>query len=82
MTLYIADPKAVYGRKLNSAKVNYTTAEHELLSIVETLKEFRNISLGQQIKVYTDHKNLTYKHFFQKAMQLRLIIKDYSPELI
>ena len=24
-------------------------------------KKFRNIILGQQIKVYTDHKNLTYK---------------------
>ena len=51
-------PIAFYSRKLNPAQVNYTTTERELLYIIETLKELRNILLGQQIKVYTDHKNL------------------------
>ena len=54
---------AFYSRKLIPAQTRYTTTERELLAIVETLKEFRNILLGQQIKIYTDHKNLTYKTF-------------------
>ena len=56
-------PIASYSGNMNSAKHNYTTTEKELLSVVETLKEFRNILLGHQITVYADHKNLTYKHF-------------------
>jgi hypothetical protein len=44
---------------------------------VETLKEFRNILLGQKIKVHTDHDNLTYKNFNSD----RVIIEEYSPDL-
>ena len=69
-------PIAFYSRKLNPAKINYTTTERELLSIVETLKELRNILLGQQIKVYNDHKNETQKSFnTERVMRWRLILE-------
>ena len=42
-------PLAFYTRKLNDAQKRYTTGEQELLGIVETLKEFRHILLGQHI---------------------------------
>lgn len=69
-------PIAFYSRKLNVAQTRYTTTERELLAIVETLKEFRNILLGQQIIVYTDHKNLTYS-----VLQRRLILEEFGPDL-
>ena len=51
-------PIAFFSRKLNKAQRNYTVTELELLAIVETLKEFCSILLGQDITVYIEHKNL------------------------
>jgi RNase H-like domain found in reverse transcriptase len=53
-------PLAFYSRKLKDAQTSYTTTERELLFIVETLKEFRNILLGHEIEVFTDHNNFIY----------------------
>ncbi len=36
----------------------YSVTKIELLAIVETLKEFKRMLLGQSIKVYTVHANL------------------------
>jgi RNase H-like domain found in reverse transcriptase len=72
---------AFYSRKLNSAQRRYTTGEQELLSIVETLKEFKNILLGQKlIAVHTDHKNLLYqKMSTDRIIQWRLLIEEFGP---
>ena len=67
---------------MNSAQHNYTKTEKELLFIVATLKEFRNILFGNQITVYTDNKNLTYQFLdTERVMRWRLILEEFDPEL-
>jgi UDP-N-acetyl-D-mannosaminuronic acid transferase (WecB/TagA/CpsF family) len=75
-------PIAFYSRKLTPTQMRYTTTERELLSIIETFKEFQTILMGQQLIVHADHENLTYKHFnTYRVMQRRLFIEEYSPDL-
>ena len=72
-------PIAFYSQKMNSAQQNYTTTDKELLSIVASLKEFCNILLGNQITVYTDHKNLTYKKLdTEHVMRWCLILEEFG----
>ena len=75
-------PIAFYSRKLNPAQRNYTTGEREMLSIVETLREFRNMLLGYNITVYTDHKNnIDMQTMFKspRIQRWRWIIEEFNP---
>ena len=75
-------PIAFYSRRLSDCQTRYTTTERELHAIVETLKEFRNILLGQKIVIHTDHKNLTDANFnTDRVIRWRLIIEEYDPDL-
>ena len=47
-------PIAFYSRKLKASQRRYTTTESELLSTIETCKEYKNILLGYPVIVFTD----------------------------
>jgi hypothetical protein len=57
-------PIAFYSQKLNTAQKRYTTSkrETELLSAIETCKEYKNILLCHHLPiiVFTEHKNNTF----------------------
>ena len=76
-------PLAFYSRKMNAAQHRYTTREKELLSVVEILKEFKNILLGQRIIVHTDHMNIVYGSLSNdRIARWRLLLEEYGPTYV
>lgn len=78
-------PIAFFPRKMNQAQRKYTTIEKELLSISETLKEYKTLLKGQKIKIFADHKNLTYPSTdFQsdRVLRQRLLIDEFGAEIV
>jgi hypothetical protein len=74
-------PIAFYSRKRYSAQQRYTTGEQELLSIVEILREFRNILFGYKTIVHIDHKKLPYaKSTSDRVIRWGLLIEEFGPE--
>jgi hypothetical protein len=79
-------PIAFYLRKLNTAQQRYTTNERcrELLSAIESCKEYNNILLGyhEPIIVFIDHKNNTFNGLKASDYVLRtcwlLLLEEYG----
>ncbi len=78
-------PIAFFSRKLSKMKQKYSVTEIELLAIVETLKEFNGMLWGQDIKVFTDHKNLT-RYALGLTSDIvyhwQLLLEEYAPKMI
>jgi hypothetical protein len=78
-------PIAFFRRKISKMQQKYSVTEIELLAIVETLKVFKGMLWGQDIKVYTDHKNLTRDALgltSDRVYRWRLLLEEYAPEII
>ena len=73
-------PIAFYSLKINASQRRYTTTERELLSTIETCKEYKNILLGYPIIVYIDHKNHTFNGLKASDRVLRwlLLLEEYG----
>jgi hypothetical protein len=73
---------AFYSRQLNTAQKRYTTNERELLSAIESCKEYKNILLRYPIIVFADHKNYTFNYLKSSDSVLHtgwlLLLEEYG----
>lgn len=77
-------PLAFFSRKLTETQQRYTVTDQELLSIVELLKEFKGMLLGQRIIIYTDHINLTRDNIGQSSDRTRrwmILLQEFGAEI-
>ncbi len=78
-------PIVLYSWKLSDAQHKYSVTKIEQLAIVETLKEFKGMLWGQQIKVSTDHANLMRDApglTSDQVYRWRLLLEEYGPEIV
>jgi hypothetical protein len=74
-----------FSRKLSDTQHKYSITKIELLAIVKTLKEFKGMLWGQQIKAFTDHANLMRDALgltSDRVYRWRLLLEEYRPEIV
>ena len=76
------NPLGLYTWKLNSAQLNYTVGEKELLGIIEGLKAFQGVIRDQELTVHIDHLNLLYQSMpSQRMIRWRLMLEEWHPTI-
>ncbi len=78
-------PIVFFSQKLSETQRKYSVTKSELLAIVKTLKEFKGMLWGQQIKVFTDHPNLMRDALgltSDQVYQWRLLLEKYGPKIV
>ena len=80
-------PCVIYyaSRTLNSAQMNYSTTEKELLAIVFALDKFRSYLIGSKIVIFTDHAALKYlltkKDAKPRLLRWILLLQEFDLEI-
>ncbi|XP_038978855.1 uncharacterized protein LOC120109176, partial [Phoenix dactylifera] len=80
-------PYVIYyaSKTLNSAQMNYTTTEKELLAVVFALEKFRSYLIGSKIIIYTDHAALKYllskKDAKARLLRWILLLQEFFLEI-
>lgn len=78
------NPIGFFSQKFNSAQLKYPTIEQELLALVETLKYFCWMLLGQRVTVCTNHKNLIGVNTIfssDRVLRQQLSLEEYGVTL-
>jgi hypothetical protein len=78
-------PIAFFSRKLSNMQCKYSVTKIKLLAIVETLKEFKGMLWGQNMKVFIDHTNLMKDALgltLDQVYQWRLLLDEYRPKIV
>ncbi len=78
-------PIAFFSWKLSDTQHKYSITKIELLAIAKTLKEFKRMLWGQNIKVYTDHTNLMRDALgltSDRVYRWRLLLEEYRPKIV
>ncbi len=78
-------PIAFFSWKLSNTQRKYSVTKIELLAIVKTLKEFKGMLWGQNIKVFTDHANLMRDALGLTSDQVhrwRLFLEENGPKIV
>ncbi|RFN44866.1 pol polyprotein, partial [Fusarium flagelliforme] len=78
----VLHPIAFYSHKLHGAELNYPIYDKEFLAIVNCFKEFRHYLMGSlhQIKIYTDHQNISHFATTQELNRRQLRYAEYLCE--
>lgn len=76
---------ALVSRCLNSAEVNYTVTEKELLAIVYSIIKLRTYLMGSKFEIITDHKGLVFlkstPYLCARLIRWSLLIQQYDFEV-
>jgi hypothetical protein len=78
-------PIAFFSRKLSTTQRKCSVTKIELLAIIETLKDFKEMLWGQSIKEYTDHTYLIRDALgmtSDRVYQWRLLLEEYGHEIV
>jgi hypothetical protein len=77
-------PYVIYyaSKTLNSAQINYTTIEKQLLAVVFACEKFRSYLVGSPIVVFSDHATLKYllskKDSKARLVQWILLLQEFD----
>ncbi len=69
---------------ISKMQQKFSVTELELLSIVETLKEFKGMMWAQCMKIFTDHKTLMQNALGMipdRIYHWRLLLEEFGPEI-